>query len=156
MNIKEATTQWINTFNAIPKSLIIKAYKNDIDSITELTSVKYECVYCGKKYTEKEAEKMSYRCNCLNYNTFDHPFLKKVEHDSWLPMWGWMWTFFSISDEEWAKKHLEEMSSCDFRIYESDELGIFFGIDGAGYDFYEHHWIPLYKKRGLKWYNNVK
>ena len=23
-------------------------------------------------------------------------------------------------------------------------------IDGAGYDFYEAHWIPLYNKRGLK------
>ena len=27
-----------------------------------------------------------------------------------------------------------------------------FGIGDAGYDFYEHHWIPLYKTRCLKWY----
>lgn len=26
------------------------------------------------------------------------------------------------------------------------------GIDGAGYDFYEAHWIPLYEARGLHWH----
>ena len=30
--------------------------------------------------------------------------------------------------------------------------GYFFGIDGAGYSFYEEHWIPLYKARGLQWH----
>lgn len=27
------------------------------------------------------------------------------------------------------------------------------GIDGAGYDFYEAHWEPLYKARGLHWHS---
>ena len=31
-------------------------------------------------------------------------------------------------------------------------FGYFFGIDGAGYSFYEEHWIPLYKARGLQWH----
>ena len=39
-----------------------------------------------------------------------------------------------------------------FRIYESEEFGYFFGIDGAGYNFYDSHWIPLYDARGLKWH----
>ena len=46
------------------------------------------------------------------------------------------------------------MSECGFRIYYSEKYGYFFGIDGAGYDFYEAHWIPLYKARGLKWHEN--
>ena len=32
------------------------------------------------------------------------------------------------------------------------EFGYFFGIDGAGYSFYEKHWIPLYKARGFQWH----
>ena len=48
---------------------------------------------------------------------------------------------------------IQVMSECGFRIYESDEWGYFFGIDGAGYDFYSEHWIPLYRKRGLQWHD---
>ena len=29
------------------------------------------------------------------------------------------------------------------------ETGVFLGINGAGYDFYEAHWIPLYKIFGV-------
>ena len=45
------------------------------------------------------------------------------------------------------------MSECGFRVYESEDFGFIFGIDGAGYDFYESHWIPLYKARGLRWHD---
>ena len=45
------------------------------------------------------------------------------------------------------------MSDCGFRIYQHEEWGYFFGIDGAGYDFYSEHWIPLYKSRGLQWHD---
>lgn len=84
---------------------------------------------------------------------FEQPCLEELYPDSWLPMWGWVWTFDNSLDEEWAREHINEMAKCGFRIYESDELGIFFGIDGAGYDFYANHWIPLYKARGLKWHD---
>ncbi|MBQ3451225.1 MAG: hypothetical protein IJG32_03045 [Selenomonadaceae bacterium] len=44
-------------------------------------------------------------------------------------------------DNRWLKewRGLEAMSECGFRIYEHDDFGFFFGIDGAGYDFYEAH-----------------
>lgn len=29
---------------------------------------------------------------------------------------------------------------------------LYLGIDGAGYDFYESHWIPLYKTLGYSWH----
>lgn len=45
------------------------------------------------------------------------------------------------------------MSDCGFRIYKSEDYGYFFGIDGAGYSFYEEHWMPLYKARGLHWHD---
>jgi hypothetical protein len=69
-------------------------------------------------------------------------------------MWGTLWSFGNLLDEEWLddKKNLQAMSDCGFRIYEREDYGYIFGIDGMGYDFYETHWVPLYKARGLKWH----
>ena len=78
-----------------------------------------------------------------------------VEHDSLLPMWGTMWQFKDSADDYWLEKMggVQALTECGFRVYESYEFGYFFGIDGAGYDFYESHWIPLYKARGLQWHD---
>ena len=88
----------------------------------------------------------------MNYHLDE---LEVVHYDS-LPMWGTMWSFGDSIDEWWLenKNGLKLMSECGFRIYYSEKYGYFFGIDGAGYDFYEAHWIPLYKARGLKWHEN--
>ena len=79
----------------------------------------------------------------------------EVERDSILPMWGWMWQFGDSADDWWLEKGdgIKALSECGFRVYEHDEFGYFFGIDGAGYNFYEASWIPLYKARGLKWHD---
>lgn len=71
-----------------------------------------------------------------------------------LPMWGWMWSFDSIFDEEWLeeKDGIEVMSKLGFRIYHHEEFGWWFGIDAAGLDFSSEYWIPLYKARGLHWH----
>ena len=77
-----------------------------------------------------------------------------VKYDERLPAWQTMWSFSDGFDDRWLKEWdgLEAMSECGFRIYEHDDFGYFFGIDGAGYDFYEAHWIPLYKARGILWH----
>jgi hypothetical protein len=94
---------------------------------------------------------------CTGYLEKEHHYIEEAEDSEYfeygLPMWGTMWTFGSGFDESWAKDNLEVMADCGFKIFESDELGVFFGINGAGYDFYESHWIPLYKARGLKWHS---
>ena len=66
-----------------------------------------------------------------------------------------MWLFGDSLDNYWLeeKDGITRMSQCGFRILESKEFGYFFGIDGAGYDFYESHWIPLYNEHGLKWHD---
>lgn len=91
----------------------------------------------------------------------DHPddweevtvFDEDDELDDVLPMWGTMWSFGDSCDDYWLEEEdgIQKMSKCGFRIYHHEEWGWFFGIDGAGYDFYAEHWIPLYKARGLKW-----
>lgn len=70
-----------------------------------------------------------------------------------LPMWGTMWQMNDSCDTDWIENHdgIEALKECGFRVYESETFGIFFGVDGCGYDFYEPHWIPLYEKRGLHW-----
>ena len=76
------------------------------------------------------------------------------EVESFLPMWGTMWSFGDIMDNYWLEEKggLEAMARCGFRVYTQEDFGYIFGIDGAGYDFYEDHWIPLYKERGLHWH----
>lgn len=86
--------------------------------------------------------------------------LMKYEPDEWnevtvsqkelynadeLPIWGTMWSMGNSLDESWlnSKTGLNAISKCGFRIFEHKDFGYFFGIDGAGYDFYEEHWIPV-------------
>lgn len=78
------------------------------------------------------------------------------ERDSFFPMWGTMWSFGDSADHWWLEEegNLQKMADCGFRIYEQKDYGYIFGIDGAGYDFYEAHWIPLYKACGFKWHSD--
>lgn len=79
---------------------------------------------------------------------------RRDEDADYLPMWGTMWSFGNSADDYWLeeKDGLELMAECGFRIYEQEDFGYLFGIDGAGYSFMEAHWIPLYKARGLRWH----
>ena len=71
----------------------------------------------------------------------------------YFPAWGWLWAMEDPCDEHWLGENLEAMKECGFRIYESEDYGYVFGINGAGYDFYENHWIPLYRARGFHWHD---
>lgn len=75
------------------------------------------------------------------------------EYDDFLPMWGTVWTFDEWIDEEWARRNINVLQECGFRVYDNEDLGLFFGIDGAGYDFYKTYWISLYEARGLQWHD---
>ena len=169
--IKDATISWVESFNAIPQSVISKLMEFD-ESINEITppSVGDRVYIIGGKWDGRYGtiSKSNYRGNGKFLIDIDGEKQKRivsndcfvVERESSLPMWGTMWTFSDSCDEEWAAgeyigPHLQEMADCGFRIYESEDFGIIFGIDGCGYDFFESHWIPLYKVRGLKWHNEV-
>ena len=167
---REAAQAWVNQFNAIPNGLIEKLVRNDPEEVREITPPgvgDHVYIYTGEHSEEygeivdsSQSDDDMYVIELdgsgekimLRTDEFD------VEHDGFLPMWGWVWTFGDHIDEEWANgeylgSHLQEMADCGLRIYEQEDLGIFFGIDGCGYDFYESHWIPLYKARGLQWHS---
>lgn len=98
--------------------------------------------------SNEDTLKLDYTLKKVDYDEVDK------EYDGWLPMWGTLWTFGDVSDEDWARENPELVAECGFRIFEDSETGdIYLGIDGAGYNFYEAHWIPLYKARGLQWHN---
>lgn len=154
VTIREATEKWVNEMNAIPTGML----ERFVDELTEITSPEigdrvyvFEHSECGEitkidsdNYTIKLDNGKETECNIEDF---------EVQKDSYFPMWGTMWSFGNSIDNYWLENHIQEMSNCGFRIYEHEEYGYFFGIDGCGYDFYGAHWIPLYKARGLQWHD---
>lgn len=163
--IKEACMLWVSQFNAFPVSIVQKLFClhsedwNEITPILEKTRVfsyKYQNSGVVVKINRDEEGKYKYIVNLDNgeeKESYDNDL--SIENDTYFPMWGTMWQFNDVCDKQWitSKENQRIMAECGFRIYESKEFGYFFGIDGAGYDFYKSHWFPLYEKRGLGWHS---
>lgn len=170
--IRKAAEQWVSEFNAIHLSMIEELYHNCPWNWKEITKPTYgDYVNVHGKCTEANT-KSDYVCHdetgtileildntefyriSLDSNTEIIANISQIEIDneSIFPMWGTMWSFGNSIDDYWLSNNLQTVSNLGFRIYEHQEWGYFFGIDGAGYNFYEEHWIPLYKARGLEWH----
>ena len=171
--ISDACHAWVNEFNAIPQSVLEKLNEFEgWESVREITPLhKYSKVrvvfdeYAGEEGeiidTNYDGESDLYVVR-LDSDPDDPKIisgdcLEEVFTEGYFPMWGTMWQFGDKIDEEWlvgsfGKSHLQEMADIGFRIYEQEDYGIVFGIDAAGFDFYEAYWIPLYKARGLHWH----
>lgn len=163
MTIREATEEWVREMNAIPQGMIEKLMNIGDEDIHEVTEPAVgDRVYCYQPLSE--------HCGVIEDIYEDGRYHIQLDNDSWtdaerddfeverdsgLPMWGTMWTFGDSADDWWLEEDdgIKLMSECGFRVYESEDFGFIFGIDGAGYDFYEAHWIPLYKARGLQWHD---
>lgn len=166
MTIKDATHRWVMELNSFPLDMIQELIQADPDEWEEVTKPsETDRVYVSdlpdgsrvNEYGEIESiDEESYiicldngdkvACNESNFS---------IENDSYLPMWGWMWSFTDPTDVHWMEEldGIRAMSQCGFRVFYNENWGYFFGIDGAGYDFYESHWIPAYKCRGLQWHD---
>ena len=160
--IREATHEWGREFNAVPRGIVEKLIKADggaCDAIREVTPPARGCtvyVFDKDSYGEvvQHISNDTYRIELYNGEQMDiSEDSFEVEYDSYLPMWNTMWAFNNFCDNDWLENGgLQIMADCGFRIYEQEDYGYIFGIDGCGYDFYEAHWIPLYKARGLRWH----
>ena len=161
MTQREAAEFWVNGFNAIPTRMIEKLWAADFEDWQEVTRPTVGDRVYASDVGEGEVVSIDYDtgwCMIELYNDRDNPVRYhenriEIEHDYSLPIWGTMWSFGDSCDEDWFEygDGIALMSQCGFRIFKNEEFGYFFGIDGAGYDFYEAHWIPLYVARGLKW-----
>lgn len=139
----EAAQAWVREFNEIPQSFILKAFEGGggfiFDQVEVLAEPYKECYDCSA--WADVTDEVCPECGGTDFgNTYE------------IPMWGTMWTFGSYIDDEWARNNADILAECGFYVYDSDDLGVFIGIDGAGYDFYEAHWVPLYEARGLQWH----
>ncbi|WP_239740292.1 hypothetical protein [Mammaliicoccus sp. P-M59] len=161
MTIKQATERMVDTeINAIPQVLIEKAYfENDnFESFRNITPLYdgQQVIYDNEEYTvfnsdyEGNAILTHDGVQMIEVNPFE---IDEIENRPFLPMWSTMWQTTSFLTY-WIENNMELVASLGFQIYECDDLdGLILGIDGAGYDFYEMHWIPLYNAQGLKWHN---
>lgn len=161
MTVNDAAREWVGGFDAIQQGMIKKLMSYEPEEWSEITLPAVgNRVYvyedsCGGEIVKKGASKFRVKLDRDGREIWVEPDDFEVENDERLPMWGTMWSFHDPCDCRWleTEEGLEVMSRCGFRIYESEEFGRFFGIDGAGFDFYEAYWIPLYKVRGLKWHD---
>ena len=154
--IEESTREWVNGFNAVEQELIKESLSVNIDNWGELTPLvkgDYVVVWGSKGEVNGEIEEVNYEKEIAIVDGEEFNIDELEKEQDLLPMWSTMWTFGDRIDEEWARRHLVKMAELGFRIYEYYPTGtLYFGIDGCGYNFYEAHWIPLYKARGLRWH----
>lgn len=163
---REAVREWVNEFNAIPMGVIGKLLSIDLDELVEITPPSegdsvyiFDGEYRGHSGEIIRKDEENDDCYIVNVDGCDESIsIRKndfdVEHEGSLPMWGTMWAFGSPLDNYWldTAEGRQAMADCGFRIYKQEDYGYIFGIDGAGYSFYDAHWIPLYDARGLKWH----
>ena len=169
ITIRDTAERWVSEMNAIPGGMIDKLMSigdGDIYEVTEPAVGDSVYFYADLKGSgdgeitgvDNKDDGVVYTIELETFETvkaYRQEF--EVVYDDALPMWGTLWSFGDIADDWWLEDGdgIKIMSECGFKIYESDEFGYFFGIDGAGYNFYEAHWIPLYKARGLQWHDPV-
>lgn len=169
MTVREAAEEWVRGMDAIQQGMIAKLMGVEPDEWREVTVPApgdrvyvYDETASGNVTAvrlpsdDDESDETLYE---IELDSGESVFAKfedfEVEYDDGLPMWGTMWSFNDSADNWWLEEGdgIRLMSECGFRVYVHEEFGYFFGIDGAGYDFYEAHWIPLYKARGLQWHD---
>lgn len=164
--IKEACQLWVERdMIQVPMSVVEKLQmQSDYNDITEITPPSrgdrisiFSGDYAGEDgeiVRHVDGDEYIVQLNSVKYpdpvTVFSDEF--DVERDDVLPMWGTMWEFKDRCDIEWLEGNLQAVADCGFRIYESEDYEYLIGIDGAGYDFYEAHFCPLYKARGLHWH----
>lgn len=164
--VNDAAHGWVNQFSKYPHDMIEKLMDAEPDSWNEITVPTVgDRVYVwnlpdGYDDSEGEIVDASVKADIYRIRLDDGKYVEagrdsfEVSDDDRLPAWGWLWAFGDSADDYWLSDMdgITQMSRCGFRIFEHDEWGYFFGIDGGGYDFYQEHWIPLYRARGLQWH----
>ena len=82
-------------------------------------------------------------------------------------MWGTMFLVNEPVDKRRIQALLQPVTNVKDELYGSEEVGetgisafaidgeLVLGINGAGYDFYAHHWIPLYEVLGYGWHDTA-
>lgn len=166
--ISDAAHEWVASFGHFPLDMIHALFAVDPDSWTEVTRPRVGdkvYVYTTQRNGEilkiigNETDSLSLIRYIVEDDEGKELFLNRddfeYEKEDTLPCWGTMWNFGDSADDYWLDSlgGIQIMSDLGIRVFEHDEWGYFFGIDGGGFSFYEAFWIPLYKARGLQWHD---
>lgn len=70
------------------------------------------------------------------------------------PMWSYWFEPKDSTDLNKLNEMSDEVAALGFVLIIDNEDGSVWGlgIDGAGFDFYESYWIPLYDLFGFRWH----
>jgi len=98
--------------------------------------------------------------NIENYEEIEEGIRERIDENIYEIMWN---TLFEAGDNLLADKLVKDeavmrlydmgITVIDLRDTDYEECyntGVFLGVRGCGYDFYEAHWVPLYVEV-LKW-----
>ena len=106
--------------------------------------------------TDEDIQNEGYEVEDMDQNQIDDA-RSEIENQQREVMWG---TIFEAKDntiKDWILDDYEKIiTEAGFTIIDLSrenegeyETGVFLGVNGAGYDFYDQHWIPLYKIFGV-------
>ena len=161
LNKKDATYKMIKEeFEALSTEIVTRAFIGDDCQYMDSDFIELRCFIEGDNTQYGEIEEITVGDDGISYYYIDGEIYEEIdlehEYEDILPMWGTMWLTdfngligYRLQNND---NFLRQLSEIGFRVWETME-GYLLGIDGAGYDFYEEHWIPLYNLLGLKWHN---
>ena len=106
--------------------------------------------------TDEDIQNEGYEVEDMDQNQIDDA-RSEIENQQREVMWG---TIFEAKDntiKDWILDDYEKIiTEAGFTIIDLSrenegeyETGVFLGVNGMGYDFYDQHWIPLYKIFGV-------
>jgi len=161
----EAAKYWINRdFSNMPTELIKRAFRDESgpddlqliaggdrvsDCCDDQTSKKEDSEDLGGPEVDTDHDDKVTVCDKCGKRCETHWQGPTLDYPAG---WGTMWAPNDRIDQDWIRDHADMVADLGFMVYESDETGIILGIDGAGYDFYDAHWVPLYRARGFRWH----
>lgn len=149
---------WISlNFSAIPGSLLAFVVQKDEDyeTVEELElgpeeDEAPECEECGWEEDDCECEDGFHAPEKVEAPAVpeNHLIVPRFEThwkaaEEFPPMWGTMWEGKDAFGDSWWMCVAAGMNV--YRIPQMGEFGseVYIGVDGAGYNFYGAHWIPL-------------
>lgn len=168
LSIQDAARRWIDTFDHVPASVLEKMaeadpdmYHYDSDSLRLVGGPRIVCDGCERDYEgpstlselrDRAKQGRGVPCPWCDLNPGDQ-WIRGYPSHAFPVAWSTLFAPRESLDCEWVLEHAEEVAKLNLYVFQSEDYGCLLGIDGAGYDFHEAFWIPLYRLRGLKWHD---
>ncbi len=142
--IRKACEEWVKEWSFIPTRLLEIAYGETSDDIEIIAPAleDYKKEYIKDGYCYRDGD-----CESCRYESCRDSYFENVPK---IPARGYIFTPKEEIDRKWLKACAEIIADwCGVIVYYTEEIGYYVGINGAGYDFYDALWIPLYTLRGF-------